>query len=72
MKFQKWPLQTDTHTHTQSQIVAYWAATFAAKKLLQDNVTDPEGQENDENVEHIPLQNDEHQQVHNYNEETRL
>ena len=41
-------------------------------KLLQDNVTDPEGQENDENVEHIPLQNDEHQQVHNYNEETRL
>ena len=41
-------------------------------KLLQDNVTDPEGQQDDENVEHLPFQNDESLQVHNYNEETRL
>ena len=41
-------------------------------KLLQDNVTDPEGQQDDENVEHLPLTNDEYQQVHIHNEETKL
>ena len=33
LKFHKWPLQTHTHTDGQSQIVAYRAATFAAKKV---------------------------------------
>ena len=34
-EFHNWPFHTNTHTHTQSQIVAYWAATFAAKNLVQ-------------------------------------
>ena len=29
-------------------------------KTLKDNVTDPEGQQDDENVEHLPLTNDEY------------
>ena len=34
-KFHKWPLQTNT----QSQIVAYWAAIFAAKKLAYSSMS---------------------------------